>query len=168
MPLHTYKYLKNQYFLLALLLPMISCTSISQKHSLSDISASFVAIIVDDIDQSIEWYTKKLGFEVIDRVDLEKRGLSQSNLKNGDTRLELIELSTALSIDDLLDESAKSSRVKGFFKFGLTVSKFDEWVSHLEAVKAEFHGEVVKDNSTGKRMIIIRDPDGNRIQIFER
>jgi predicted enzyme related to lactoylglutathione lyase len=40
-------------------------------------------------------------------------------------------------------------------------------VSHFEETGTEFNGQVVKDKNSGKRMVVIFDPDGNRIQLFE-
>ena len=56
----------------------------------------------------------------------------------------------------------------GFFKFGMKIPDFDQWISHLTDAKAEMHGEVVIDPVSEKRMLIIKDPDGNRIQLFEK
>jgi len=33
--------------------------------------------------------------------------------------------------------------------------------------KVDFNGGVVEDPVSGKKMVIILDPDGNRIQLFE-
>ena len=38
----------------------------------------------------------------------------------------------------------------------------------LRLLCIEFHGQVVHDANSGKKMVIIRDPDGNRIQFFEK
>ena len=59
-------------------------------------------------------------------------------------------------------------RVTGFFKIGFLVTEFDMWIDHLTNEKVDFYGNIVTDDTTGKRMAIITDPDGNRIQIFEK
>ena len=41
------------------------------------------------------------------------------------------------------------------------------WSEKTAKMEAEFHGNVVTDD-TGKRMVIVLDPDGNRIQLFEK
>ncbi len=48
------------------------------------------------------------------------------------------------------------------------VTDFEKWIDHLTNEKVDFYGSVVTDDTTGKRMVIITDPDGNRIQIFEK
>ena len=59
-------------------------------------------------------------------------------------------------------------RVTGFFKIGFLVTEFDMWIDHLTNEKVDFYGNIVTDHTSGKRMAIITDPDGNRIQIFEK
>ena len=46
--------------------------------------------------------------------------------------------------------------------------EFDDWVDTLKHAKVEFYGDVVTDELSGKRMLLIKDPDGNRIQLFEK
>ena len=132
------------------------------------IEAHFTAIIVSDIDKSIEWYKNGLGFEVLNRFDSEKRGFSQANLKTGNTILELIELKSSVRIEEIYPNYTKKTRLVGLFKTGFLVSKFDKWLQHFKKLKLQFHGNVVKDKKTNKRMFILKDPDGNRIQFFEK
>lgn len=46
------------------------------------------------------------------------------------------------------------------------MKKFDQWVASLQKSGVEFHGKVVGDPLTKQKMVIIKDPDGNRIQLF--
>lgn len=59
---------------MALMTISIMCTS--QKDADISIETYFAAIIVGDIDASIDWYTNMLGFEVIDRIENNERGFS--------------------------------------------------------------------------------------------
>ena len=128
--------------------------------------ASFTAIIVKDIDQSLKWYSEVFGLETANRTDLEERGFSQANLRSADLWIELIELGSAVDPSSLVDNSGRT-RFTGFFKFGVQVSDFDSWWTHLQKLEVTINGSVVTSEE-GKRMVIILDPDGNRIQIFER
>jgi hypothetical protein len=67
-----------------------------------------------------------------------------------------------------LTNYSKKSRISGFFKIGFMVDRFYDWIKYLEEAKVEFHGKIVEDPLLNKRMIIIKDPDGNYIQIFEK
>ncbi|MEP1031972.1 VOC family protein [Ekhidna sp.] len=149
----------------------ILCTSYlgyAQEKPELTLDAYFSAIIVADIDSSINWYSTVLGFEIQNRVDSEERGFRQSNLNRNGILLELIQLDRAVQPKDVLPNFTKKTRMNGFFKIGFKVSDFEKWIDHLEKSKASFSGNIVSDPLTGKKMIIITDPDGNRIQIFEK
>ncbi|MEP2773931.1 MAG: VOC family protein [Fulvivirga sp.] len=147
-------------------LKLITCICLIAIGSFSqaqDLSPTFLAIIVSDMDSSIAWYQQKLGFEVVNQTANEARGFKQANLKTASTKLELIEIKNAVNPSD----SIKSPLI-GLFKFGFTTQKFDWWIEHLEQQAAHFHGRVVPDPHSGKRLVLVKDPDGNRIQIFEQ
>ena len=153
--------------MLAILHLFPECT-IAQSDTLPNPQPSFVALIVSDIDSSISWYSTHLGFEVLNRVELEERGLKQSNLKRANFYIELIELENAIHPSDVLGKHPPRTRIAGIFKFGFSVRNFDSWIKHLQASEVTFNGQVVTDPISQRRMIIVNDPDGNRIQIFEQ
>jgi hypothetical protein len=109
-----------------------------------------------------------LGFELINRVDVPERGFKQSNLRRGSMDIELIELDVAISQEEALSKFPDALRIQGLFKVGFQVNDFDGWLLHLTNTKVEFGGSVITDQETGKRMLIVKDPDGNRIQFFEK
>ena len=139
----------------------------SQNESPRDLKAYFTAIIVSDINTSINWYTSILGFTVLDKVESTERGFKQSNLKRASIHLELIELDAAVNPAASIPNYNSKTRLIGFFKTGFLVSDFDNWLNHLTMKNVNFQGSVVTDDTTEKRMVIIKDPDNNRIQIFE-
>ena len=157
----------SRYLLPICLFLLIPFLLHSQAGELSDPEPYFMAIIVSNIDTSLNWYTSQLGFEVVDRIDAPENGFRQANLKRGKAAIELIELQTTIYPAEILEGKPSRSRIAGFFKFGFTVSDFDAWVDQLNESGVAFHGRVVQ-NTTGKKMVIIQDPDGNRIQIFKR
>ena len=154
---------------LLLLLALLSFNAFG--HDTDDapppLTAYFSAIIVQDIDSAIAWYSKKLGFELVNRVDMPKRGFSQANLKRQGALIELIQTNKTLNPKDLLAGKPKKTKIGGFFKLGFQVADFDVWVKWLKKVKVNFYGSVVKDPVSGKRTVLLLDPDGNRIQLFE-
>ena len=140
----------------------------SQLNSLPKPEAHFSAIIVTNIETSINWYATSFGFKVLNKVTSNERGFKQANLKCGTTLIELIELKTSLSPTELLKKHPKKTRIDGFFKFGFLVSEFEKWMIHLKQIKVDFHGTVVIDPISKKKMVLVKDPDGNRIQLFEK
>ena len=152
-------------FLSLILIPF--CSS-AQLDADLDLEAYFSAIIVNDLDNSINWYSNILGFRVINKVESKERGFKQSNLKKGAILIELIELDKAVSSKDVIPNYTNKTRIVGFFKSGFLVTDFDKWIDHLTMNKVDYYGNIVTDDNTGKKMVIITDPDGNRIQIFEK
>jgi catechol 2,3-dioxygenase-like lactoylglutathione lyase family enzyme len=158
--------MKNTLIILNLIL--ISFISYGQNQSLPDPEAYFSAIIVNDIESSITWYSNNFGFKVLNKIESEEKGFKQANLKCGNILIELIELELSLSPKSLLENHPKKTKIDGFFKLGFLVSEFEKWVDYLKQSKVEFYGSVVTDNLSGKKMLLIKDPDGNRIQLFEK
>ncbi len=157
--------MKKQVFFLFF---CISLVGYSQEIKLSPPEASFSALIVTDMKTSAQWYQEVLGFHILNETENAERGFSIKNLKHGEVHLELIEIRGTISPSALLEDQPKGSRLAGFFKFGMKVSGFDAWMSHLQSKEANFHGDVVTDPVSEKRMVIVKDPDGNRIQLFEK
>ena len=147
---------------------LVSFISHGQHDSLLNPEAYFSAIIVNDIESSIIWYSNNFGFKVLNKIESEEKGFKQANLKCGNILIELIELKSSLSPNSILKNHPKKTKIDGFFKFGFLVSEFEKWVDYLKKSKVEFYGSVVTDNVSGKKMLLILDPDGNRIQIFEK
>jgi catechol 2,3-dioxygenase-like lactoylglutathione lyase family enzyme len=147
---------------------LVSFVSYGQRESLPNPEAYFSAIIVNDIESSITWYSNNFGFKVLNKIVSEEKGFKQASLKCGNILIELIELKSSLSPKNILENHPKKTKIDGFFKFGFLVSEFDKWVAYLKKSKVEFHGSVVTDGLSGKKMLLIKDPDGNRIQLFEK
>ncbi len=140
---------------------------IAQIQSPPDINPFFSAIIVQNIETSVNWYSEILSYEVFNQTENEEFGIKQANLTRNNALLELIELNSAISQKTVLKDQPKNARISGFFKLGFEVSNFDEWIQFLNKKKVELQGNVVIDPNSKKRMVIILDPDGNRIQLFD-
>jgi len=140
---------------------LLGCKSEPEKMIFNE---GFAAFIVKDISTSIDWYTNKLGFEIINETNLEERGIKQANLKLGNTNIELIESTKSI---DPFENNTKKGLVQGIFKIGFVVSDFDKWKNHLIEQQLITEKDIVTNPIDNKKMLIIKDPDGNRIQLFE-
>ncbi|MDW3195214.1 MAG: VOC family protein [Cytophagales bacterium] len=140
--------------------------SFAQPSSPPDLTAYFSAILVEDIQVSKQWYTEILGFDVVLESQIAK-GFTILNLKRGNSALELIQLPGALSPAEAIESYHSKTRIKGFFKVGFKVNDLEAWVEFLQKNEVQFNGGVVEDPVSGNPMVIILDPDGNRIQLFE-
>ncbi|WP_456462451.1 VOC family protein [Reichenbachiella sp.] len=147
---------------------VLSMSSQAQNTPPNDLTPYFNAIIVSNMDSSLVWYQQTLGYEVLNSKQFPEMGFKQANLKKGNASLELIELNSAIDPKELIPNYDSKTKVLGLFKLGFQVDDFDLWIAFLKLKQVSFNGGVVKDETTGNRMVIILDPDSNRIQLFER
>jgi catechol 2,3-dioxygenase-like lactoylglutathione lyase family enzyme len=154
-------------FIFVLGMLFIPDNSYAQQESLPKLEAHFSAFIVKDMSASIAWYSDMFGFKVLDKKEFPDVGFKQSNLNRGAVNIELIELNSALSPEDVIPNYNSKTRLIGIFKTGFLISEFDKFIRHLTQKSIAFHGQIVKNEASSKRMVIVKDPDGNRIQLFE-
>ena len=144
---------------------LITPICVISSQSLSP-AGFFSAIIVNQMDTSLKWYSTFMGCEIQNQIHLQERGLRQANLECGSLKLELIETGNSISAEGALSE-IQANRIQGFFKIGLVVDNFDSWMDRAEEFKVAIRGNVVVLEETQTRTVILLDPDGNRIQLFE-
>lgn len=157
--------MKTLFLFIGLCLITLACPS---QENTSSIQPYFSAIIVSDIENSIDWYSKRFNFKVVSKTDLEERGFKQANLKTDSILLELIEIEGTFDAKKAVEENTEYKFVKGIFKIGFQVNDLNFWIEHLKNEQTDFFGDVVSDPNSGKKMLIIKDPDGNYIQLFEK
>ena len=133
----------------------------------NNLTGFFSAIIVNDIESAINWYEQILDFKLLDTSKIDEIGLKQANMKCDDVHLELIQLHAAIDPSKHVENYSKKTKFVGFFKVGFRMRDFDGLMMNIEKNKIRVQGQVVTDPKSDKRMIILLDPDGNRIQIFE-
>ena len=136
----------------------------AQEKTVPEAEACCSSIIVSDLERSLIWYRDALGFDIGLEFKNEDRGITIANLQQGRTRLELIQIATSVHPDTL---SKEPQLVQGHFKFGLRLKDFDVWMEHLKEFDPGISSRVAEDPITRNRMVVIRDPDGNRIQLYE-
>lgn len=142
-----------------------SLTLLSQPTENLDFQPHFAACIVSDIETSQHWYRTIFDLEIINQNQSEEHGYKIVNLANETFKLELIQLDYAIDPDSLV--SNPKARFIGYFKVGFQVENLNEWIDHLKIHKVNFVGNTVTDPVSGKNTLIILDPDGNRIQLFD-
>ena len=152
-------------FIAGLLLFNFSCAQVDVEQNLQ---FQFVSLIVKDVSSSVEWYSEVMGFSLEKEFVNEERGLKIANLSNEQGAIELIEISGSVSPEDAIPNFSKKLRIHGIFKVGFGVKDFDTWIAKFHERSVEFQGEVVQDPVSGNRMVVVLDPDGNRLQFFER
>ncbi len=114
----------------------------------------YFALSVEDVDRSIAWYRKVLGLELLDDTRDEEGRWRIANLTNEALFVEIIW--------DRRDSAAESAR--GIVKVGFAVPDV-EAVADRVAAAGEKRPRVLTFKQHDVRLIQLRDPDGNILQL---
>lgn len=119
-------------------------------------TGSYFAVIVNDIDQSVAWYSSTLALEAGEMLSEEGR-YEIINLRGESLFVELLQLAAAGDRPEGL--------VKGPFKVGFLVDDINQFVGELPA-SIERPG-IIDDEANKLLMIQLKDPDGNTVQVMQ-
>lgn len=117
-----------------------------------------VRYIVGDVEAAIAFYTKHLGFS-IDRHPAPGFAM----LSRGDLRL-LLNAPGAGGAGQAMPDGTMP-RAGGWNRFQLEVDDLDREVQTLRAAGVRFRGEII--TGQGGKQVLIEDPAGNAIELFE-
>jgi catechol 2,3-dioxygenase-like lactoylglutathione lyase family enzyme len=124
----------------------------------------FVALSVPDAGASARWYQEAFGLRVLDEIKPEDGAAHVFILASDTLLVEILQLRAAKSPDE---EGVQSpERTHGIFKVGFHVADLDAAVKKLRDMKAVFDTDIIDDRQHGLRFVLLRDPDGNYVQLF--
>ena len=116
-----------------------------------------VRYLVGDVDRAVAFYTGVLGF------DLEQQmGRAFARVSRGDLT---VWLSGPASSAARPMPDGRQPAPGGWNRFVVEVDDIDASVASLRAAGATFRNDVV--TGPGGRQIVVDDPDGNPIELFE-
>lgn len=117
-------------------------------------SPFYFAVRVEDVDRSVEWYRTIFG--------LTEAGGSEAD--DGSWRIENL-TNDRLMVEIISDDRAQEvERARGLFKVGWQVADVESIAARIEQATGE-RPRVVEFAPLGIRLLQIRDPDGNIIQL---
>jgi catechol 2,3-dioxygenase-like lactoylglutathione lyase family enzyme len=118
-----------------------------------------VRYIVDDVDAAIPFYTDLLDF----KVDMHP-GPGFASLSRGDLRLLLNRPGGGGGAGQSMPDG-QAPAPGGWLRFQLDVPDIEATVAKLGAAGAHFRSEIITGN--GGKQIIVNDPSGNPVELFE-
>ena len=116
-----------------------------------------VRYMVDDVDESIAFYTKLLGFEL-----LTSAAPAFADVKRGNLRL-LLAGPTSSAGRPMPDGTKPEPG--GWNRIHFLVDDIDEEVAQLRDAGARFRNNIVE--GPGGKQILLQDPSGNVVELFQ-
>ncbi|MGH9142465.1 MAG: VOC family protein [Vicinamibacterales bacterium] len=118
-----------------------------------------VRYIVHDVDAAIAFYCQHLGFQT-----LMHPAPAFAMLSRGDLRLVLSAPNPAAGGGQSMPDGSKQEP-GGWNRFSIEVSDLADTVEGLRKAGAHFRNDIV--NGVGGKQIILNDPSGNPIELFQ-
>jgi len=116
-----------------------------------------VRYMVDDVDESIAFYTKQLGFEV-----LTSASPAFADVKRGNLRLLLA--GPRSSAGRPMPDGTQPGP-GGWNRIHFIVDDIDAEVARLRVAGATFRNDIVE--GPGGKQILLQDPSGNVVELFQ-
>lgn len=114
----------------------------------------FFALLVEDLERSAAWYSRAFALVPGRRSRADDGSWEILNLSRPGLAVEIIRD----------DRAAAAGRALGFFKVGFAVPDVDRVAARVESATGE-RPRVVESADFGLRILQLRDPEGNRIQL---
>jgi catechol 2,3-dioxygenase-like lactoylglutathione lyase family enzyme len=116
-----------------------------------------IRYLVYDVNDSIEFYTKHIGFELVEQM-----GPAFAIVTKDDLNIWLSgpQSSAARSMPD-----GRKPEPGGWNRFVIEVDDIETLVASMKAAGVSFRNEII--TGPGGKQILAEDPSGNPIEIFE-
>jgi catechol 2,3-dioxygenase-like lactoylglutathione lyase family enzyme len=124
------------------------------------LSTVSVRYIVNDVDESIEFYTHLLGFR-----EVMHPAPTFAMLSLGDLRFVISKPGTGQGGGGQAMPDGTMPEPGGWNRFQLEVADLDAMVERLRNAGARFRNDIV--TGVGGRQILLEDPSGNLVELFE-
>jgi catechol 2,3-dioxygenase-like lactoylglutathione lyase family enzyme len=115
-----------------------------------------VRYMVDDVEESVAFYTKFLGFDVLNKYP------AFADIARG--KLRLLLSGPASSAGQPMPDGAKP-RAGGWNRIHLIVDDIDAAVARLRHAGATFRNDILE--GPGGKQILLQDPSGNVVELFQ-
>jgi len=120
---------------------------------------AFIALQVEDVESAAAWYSTVFSLSQVNEIDA----------ANGRYRIRIL-TSPALTVEliETRDIARASDRHLGLFKFGFYVDDIEAAFHWFRGAGVDTDSSTFVDNALSARSFLMRDPEGNRLQVFAR
>ena len=126
-----------------------------------------IGIYAQNYQESVTWYIENFGFESTNEVVNDNANLRIGFLDNGAFELEIYSDIVIAPETVRLKRDRFGMPSEGFVKLTLETSDLEKLAHQLSANDVEFVREINEsDRKPGQSWFMVKDPDGNLIQVF--
>ena len=131
-----------------------------------EISFHHVGISVANVDESVAWYKKMLGFEEVTRMKQEGvPSMVIAHIKRGNCYIELFQVEGAKPLPEYRRDPTKDLGVHGTVHFAFKVADVKAAIKEIRAKGAEIVLEPIE--TTGIVFAFLRDNSGNCFELIQ-
>jgi methylmalonyl-CoA/ethylmalonyl-CoA epimerase len=159
--------MKQMACALVVLLAVFAAAAAAQESAVGfQISYHHVGISVPNLEESIAWYKKMLGFEVVSRMGgATNDAMLVALIKRGNCHIELFQVSGAKPLPEYRRDPSADLRVHGLSQFAFQVTDTQAAVKELKAKGAEIAMSPV--DTSGVVFAFVRDNAGNCFELIQ-
>ncbi len=125
------------------------------------------ALSVSDLDRSIEFYGRVLGFKVDTRTTSHDRKMDIVHLRKGNSYLELFAHKDWQALPEHARDNRTDLPVVGTKHVAFSTSNPEKFHRHLTSMGVDALTEIF-DNNPNYRYFFFRDPDGIAVEVVTR
>lgn len=140
----------------------------SSANGLQSLRLHNLAFTVSDIEKTIDWYEDTLGFKVRSRTEFPAIGAQVAFLQLADIRLEVLQAKDGFRLDELFADAPNHLLPIGNKSLVMQVNDLHRATQELEEKGVTFAWKEVDLSGNGTFSTMIRDNDGNFINIFQQ
>ena len=140
----------------------------SSANGLQSLSLHNLAFTVTDIEKTIHWYETILGFKVLSRTAFPAISAQVAFIQASNIRLEVLQAKDGFRLEELFADAPNHLLPIGNKTLVLQVNDLHTATLELEEKGVTFAWKEVDLTGNGTFSTMIRDIDGNFINIFER
>ena len=133
----------------------------SKAQSIDELSLSGTTLISRDIKTSANWYRRFLKMKVG-----EYRPDKHIKMSRNGFQLVLRKGRSTLLVDQIIFAEGKKY-IHGIDKIGFTTNQFDSLHMYFRRYEQKYHTQPYFDKNLGVRTMVLKDPDGTKIQFFD-